>query len=91
MRCTYQILLFPVLALSDLRIALLVEVGSLDLGLELLELVGISAYLLDLPSFPLVGDLHTRHFLSELLFHGVEVDGGIVLLEDLLVYGVESS
>ena len=87
---TYEVLLGTELILRDLSCALFVEIGCLDLVLQLLELVGLGAYLFDFPLLALVDDLHFGHFLRQFHLHGVEVNRRIIVLEDLLVYWVKS-
>ena len=89
MKNTYELLLCSELSLRNLGSALFVKVGCCYLALQLLELVRLFAYLFDFATLPLVHDLHLRHFLGELLLHRVEVDRGVILLEDLSVDRVE--
>lgn len=86
---TYKALLGSELILSDLSSALFVEVGCFDLGLQLLKLIGLSAYLLNFSLLALVSNLHASHLLCKLLLHEVEVNAWIIILEYFLIDWVE--
>jgi hypothetical protein len=67
--CTYDFNLAAELSFCDLGSALLVEVGGLDLVLEVAELGALGANLLDLPRLLLLVHLHARHLPRQVLLH----------------------
>ena len=84
-------MLLAELSLSDLSGAFLVEIGSADLALQLLELVGLDADLLDLALPLLINDLHLGHLTGQVLLHGLEVESAVIGLKLVYVDGVERS
>lgn len=71
---TYKAHLVSELSLNDLLVALFVEVGSLDLVLQLLQLVGLTAKFLDFSPLALVLHLQSCHLSSKSLLHALDVE-----------------
>jgi hypothetical protein len=68
-----QLFLRAELVFGHLSRPLLVQIGATDLLLQLLELIRLSAGLLDLTLFLLVDNLELLHLASKIPFHGHEV------------------
>jgi hypothetical protein len=73
MLATYNLNLPTILVFGDLAAAFLVEVGSVDAGLQLLDFSGLRAYLLDFLLLALTGDSHLGQLSGKLLFHAQHV------------------
>lgn len=71
---TYDFDLAPVLIFGDLAATFLIQVGGIDLCLQVLDFLGLSAYFFDFLLFAVIDDPHLGKLTSQLLLHAHHVN-----------------